>query len=1637
MKKLVRKSGLLLILLIGIFLLPWNKVSVDAAVNHKITAEISEHGTISTVAEAETGSFVNIAVTPDDGYALENLNVTDESGNNIEIALKGNEYQFVMPTSDVSLKPVFAEGCDFSFPGANVFELLHYGVLKVWNEKGIEIPAYVTASGANYKNNTNKYKVPKGKMTYAIYDQNMEEYQKEEIFVEKNTSVYYELLAFTLNNGSGLQRKNTGILINVKDFSGNDIKPLSWVDEVVNGKNKGYLEAYYFMKRTLTEKGSKCTCSYSVTPFEERYTLSGSKLSDTCTYAMRPEKMYSIMQIKKNFSIVGNTEGTENVLFALPKGAEAKLYFHTGKAYSQKTVLEPANIDTASDDNYDIYTFKTEYGKNAWLVCSGDGTPYKRTAVDIVLASTSDPITIDLKKKNEKSDKDSWPAEDDLYTNIKENYITMQLGESHMLEGFRVQQTVQSTIGNDYIDPEMHYEIIAGDSVELKAEGAIGREYQTMTAIKPGISVIKITYDDMEIQSLIMQNGKQSTTYCNAIDSINTGIVIVNVGGTSAGIDTGINLTDFDTVYIPEKTILPDGSTVAGTDAVPYTFTPSSTNGAIRVTTHDPIQNDTNWSDGWKEQQPDANGAYTIDLKEGRNIVCIESGDSVAYRLINAKKLTTTVINTTRKGKLPQVGDDVAISFDGLELPVYKMCGIYNPGFPDQTWVEYRNEIGERIESQRTQYAIEDVNTISLHIDEEKELILNAGSVHCAHMGSPLYAHCEISLAGQAPNLNASMGENSPYFDILPDITIPVVGKEVGVIDLINEIDTTNYLGCIDKIMAAKDAYDALTDEEKAKVTNADVLNTAYEAVKDIIDVIKAVAALPDEVTLADREAVEAAQAAYAALAQERQAVVSNTDKLQKAVETMQALVARQDRIEQVIAQIGALPVTDKLTEEDEKAVQETRTAYEALAEDEKAEVTNVDTLEKAELQIRYLKEARSVSEKIAAIGDVTIDNFDEKCELIVVARTAYDLLDDAAKELVSNLDTLKKAEEAYKLTDEDVQKVIEAIKTLETPLAASKEDMTDEELLTVWNDYSYLVVNIRGLADRLSENQQKIVTNMSDLELAESYLARAQAATAKKEADADYAKAKELLSADTLPKASEYEGENPKELTTADADAVTAAKVAYDALTEEQQTALEAELPEAVANMKAMDTLLKDSESTKDYYETALAQTANNEVAKTFMADLADVYATYKDTKVTRSDITVIDNTLKQYDALTEDVKALLADAEIDGQKVQDILKTLTGWSEQVAADEKAAEEISEYIKNLPTSLNKDNMEAVRADLETIVKMYNALNDQAKTYVRRLSKVEAVNKVLNALDAEIKAFKEAKVTVTAGNVTYNAVTLNWNTVEYATSYEVYRKTANGQWTKLTETTGTSYSDQSVAASTAYGYKVIAVTDHWGQRVESSFAETGVTTAAAPVTPSKPDTGNDTPKPDQNVQNLTAVSAGYNSVRLNWSKVKDADGYRIYRATSANGTYKSVATIKNGKTTSWTNKKLTTGRTYYYKIRAYKNQNGKKVWKSYSKTVSVIPTLGQVKVTKAGVSNRKAVLKWKKVSGANGYLIYRSTSKNGTYKCVNSLSSKKTKYTSKKLAKGKTYYYKIRAYRKVNGKRVYSPYTAARQVKVK
>ena len=154
-----------------------------------------------------------------------------------------------------------------------------------------------------------------------------------------------------------------------------------------------------------------------------------------------------------------------------------------------------------------------------------------------------------------------------------------------------------------------------------------------------------------------------------------------------------------------------------------------------------------------------------------------------------------------------------------------------------------------------------------------------------------------------------------------------------------------------------------------------------------------------------------------------------------------------------------------------------------------------------------------------------------------------------------------------------------------------------------------------------------------------------------------------------------------------------------------------------------------------------------------------------------------------------------------------------------------------------------------------------------------------------------------------------------------------------------------------------------------------------------------------------------------NSIKITWKKTADAQGYRIYRATSANGTYKG---IKNVKTLSTIDQKLKAGATYYYKVRAYKKVGGKTIFGSYSDIVSKKAELDKPKVTLKAKSKSAIDLSWKKVSGATKYQIYRSTSAKGTYKRIATVSG--LKFGDTKLAKNKTYFYKVRAVQTISGK---------------
>jgi len=173
-------------------------------------------------------------------------------------------------------------------------------------------------------------------------------------------------------------------------------------------------------------------------------------------------------------------------------------------------------------------------------------------------------------------------------------------------------------------------------------------------------------------------------------------------------------------------------------------------------------------------------------------------------------------------------------------------------------------------------------------------------------------------------------------------------------------------------------------------------------------------------------------------------------------------------------------------------------------------------------------------------------------------------------------------------------------------------------------------------------------------------------------------------------------------------------------------------------------------------------------------------------------------------------------------------------------------------------------------------------------------------------------------------------------------------------------------------------------------------------------------------------------SAGYNSLTLSWKRISGAAGYEIYRAVSKNGSYTKVKTVS---TTSYTDTKRTTGKQYYYKVCAVYAAENSTIRSDYSSIVNAKPILAKTSGLKVNkLSTVKSKLSWKKVKGATGYEVYRKASKNGKFIRVTTV--KRKNYKDSGLLTGKTYYYKVRAYRLVNGKKVRGNFSVVVKVKM-
>jgi len=180
------------------------------------------------------------------------------------------------------------------------------------------------------------------------------------------------------------------------------------------------------------------------------------------------------------------------------------------------------------------------------------------------------------------------------------------------------------------------------------------------------------------------------------------------------------------------------------------------------------------------------------------------------------------------------------------------------------------------------------------------------------------------------------------------------------------------------------------------------------------------------------------------------------------------------------------------------------------------------------------------------------------------------------------------------------------------------------------------------------------------------------------------------------------------------------------------------------------------------------------------------------------------------------------------------------------------------------------------------------------------------------------------------------------------------------------------------------------------------------------------------------ITDFKVTHSDYKYAKLTWKAVKGIDEYTVYRSTSADGTYKKIATVSKN---SYNDKSIKAGKTYYYYVTfKYKDNDGLLIDSVKSETVPVKIVPNDVAKFSGeyyykNYNSRGVKFSWDKVNNADGYVLYYRNNFLDDWKKITTIKSNKTTSYNYKTADGFVVkQFAIRAYKTINGKNVYSDY---------
>ncbi|SFQ18921.1 Lyzozyme M1 (1,4-beta-N-acetylmuramidase), GH25 family [Lachnospiraceae bacterium XBB1006] len=169
-------------------------------------------------------------------------------------------------------------------------------------------------------------------------------------------------------------------------------------------------------------------------------------------------------------------------------------------------------------------------------------------------------------------------------------------------------------------------------------------------------------------------------------------------------------------------------------------------------------------------------------------------------------------------------------------------------------------------------------------------------------------------------------------------------------------------------------------------------------------------------------------------------------------------------------------------------------------------------------------------------------------------------------------------------------------------------------------------------------------------------------------------------------------------------------------------------------------------------------------------------------------------------------------------------------------------------------------------------------------------------------------------------------LTLSWDAVKGADEYRIYQYNADTDTydrIATTDSSETSYKVEGLTSASEYLFKVRATRKSEDETLLGSYSPEFVTYTR----PLK-------------VPNLKVKSSVKKQATVSFSKVARADHYSIYRYDKKSNVWTYVTSLKSAPS-AYADKKLVSGRTYQYRVRAYVTTDGGKVFSYYNEPVSI------------------------------------------------------------------------------------------------